>query len=133
MVTLSTGYGHRSHSPCWATVASLKEVITDLHSSDLLSNAKREVLEDFEINDMIFKEIADVLERRIYAFSASVALLVADEGLNDFLEARLPSAPVLRSGRIVSRVPPWPPLRLQILPSAQIGDNHAISENSSTG
>ncbi|KAJ4004734.1 hypothetical protein NW752_009602 [Fusarium irregulare] len=54
-------------TPDQFTVASLKWVIAGLHSSDLLSNEKREVLKDFETNDMILKEIADVLNMRINA------------------------------------------------------------------
>ncbi|KAJ4129288.1 hypothetical protein NW768_007824 [Fusarium equiseti] len=54
-------------TPNQFTVASLKWVIAGLHSSDLLSNEKREVLKDFETNDMILKEIADVLNMRINA------------------------------------------------------------------
>ncbi|KAI5458984.1 hypothetical protein BGZ63DRAFT_490837 [Mariannaea sp. PMI_226] len=46
---------------------NLRWVISSLQSSDLLSNEKREVLKDFEGNDVILKEIADVLNMRIGA------------------------------------------------------------------
>ncbi|CAJ0554364.1 Ff.00g128770.m01.CDS01 [Fusarium sp. VM40] len=60
----------RISTPDQFTVASLKWIIPGLHSSDLLSNEKREVLKDFESNDMILKEIADVLNMRINALDS---------------------------------------------------------------
>ncbi|KAF4959568.1 hypothetical protein FGADI_1635 [Fusarium gaditjirri] len=57
-------------TPNQFTVGSLKWIILGLHSSDLLSNEKREVLKDFESNDMILKEIADVLNMRISALES---------------------------------------------------------------
>ncbi|KAH7251540.1 hypothetical protein BKA59DRAFT_472207 [Fusarium tricinctum] len=60
----------RISTPDQFTVASLKWIIPGLHSSDLLSNEKREVLKDFESNDMILKEIADVLNMRINALNS---------------------------------------------------------------
>ncbi|RKL32158.1 hypothetical protein BFJ72_g10738 [Fusarium proliferatum] len=57
-------------TPNQFTVGSLKWIIPGLHSSDLLSNEKREVLKDFESNDMILKEIADVLNMRINALES---------------------------------------------------------------
>ncbi|EMT72868.1 hypothetical protein FOC4_g10004357 [Fusarium odoratissimum] len=57
-------------TPNQFTVGSLKWIIPGLHSSDLLSNEKREVLRDFESNDMILKEIADVLNMRINALES---------------------------------------------------------------
>ncbi|KAF9784274.1 hypothetical protein IL306_007489 [Fusarium sp. DS 682] len=57
-------------TPNQFTVGSLKWIIPGLHSSDLLSNEKREVLKDFESNDMILKEIADVLNMRINALDS---------------------------------------------------------------
>ncbi|CAF3448834.1 unnamed protein product [Fusarium graminearum] len=68
-------YSVSSHEACISTpdqftVASLKWTIAGLHSSDLLSNEKREVLKDFETNDMILKEIADVLNMRINALES---------------------------------------------------------------
>ncbi|KAM0200101.1 hypothetical protein ACHAPA_011780 [Fusarium lateritium] len=60
----------RISTPDQFTVASLKWIIPGLHSSDLLSNEKREVLRDFESNDMILKEIADVLNMRINALDS---------------------------------------------------------------
>ncbi|RBR27087.1 uncharacterized protein FIESC28_00159 [Fusarium coffeatum] len=62
-----SGFEGLISTPNQFTVASLKWVIAGLHSSDLLSNEKREVLKDFETNDMILKEIADVLNMRINA------------------------------------------------------------------
>ncbi|KAJ4246552.1 hypothetical protein NW762_013493 [Fusarium torreyae] len=65
-------YAHESRlsTPDQFTVGSLKWIIEGLHSSDLLSDEKREVLKDFETNDMILKEIADVLNMRINALSS---------------------------------------------------------------
>ncbi|KAG8666538.1 hypothetical protein FPOAC2_11653 [Fusarium poae] len=60
----------RISTPDQFTVASLKWVIAGLQSSDLLSNEKREVLKDFETNEMILKEIADVLNMRINALES---------------------------------------------------------------
>ncbi|KAK2678983.1 hypothetical protein RAB80_004164 [Fusarium oxysporum f. sp. vasinfectum] len=57
-------------TPNQFTVGSLKWIIPGLHSSDLLSNEKREVLKDFESNGMILKEIADVLNMRINALES---------------------------------------------------------------
>ncbi|KAF5025857.1 hypothetical protein F66182_2079 [Fusarium sp. NRRL 66182] len=57
-------------SPNQFSINSLKTVIQSLNSSDLLSDEKREVLRDFESNDMILKEIADVLNMRIGALSS---------------------------------------------------------------
>ncbi|RGP81653.1 hypothetical protein FLONG3_253 [Fusarium longipes] len=57
-------------TPNQFTVDSLRWVIAGLHSSDLLSNEKREVLKDFESNNMILKEIADVLNMRINALES---------------------------------------------------------------
>ncbi|KAH7117513.1 hypothetical protein EDB81DRAFT_818695 [Dactylonectria macrodidyma] len=48
-------------------IASLRWVIRGLHSSDLLSDEKREVLKDFESNAIILNEIADVLNMRMSA------------------------------------------------------------------
>lgn len=67
--SVSTHEAHIS-SPNQFTVSSLKWVIAGLHSSDLLSNEKREVLKDFGTNDMILKEIADVLNMRINALES---------------------------------------------------------------
>ncbi|KAH6979001.1 hypothetical protein EDB82DRAFT_506872 [Fusarium venenatum] len=60
----------RISTPDQFTVYSLKWVIAGLQSSDLLSNEKREVLKDFETNEMILKEIADVLNMRINALES---------------------------------------------------------------
>ncbi|RGP73863.1 hypothetical protein FSPOR_1557 [Fusarium sporotrichioides] len=60
----------RISTPDQFTVSSLRWVIAGLHSSDLLSNEKREVLKDFETNGMILKEIADVLNMRINALES---------------------------------------------------------------
>jgi predicted DNA-binding protein YlxM (UPF0122 family) len=57
-------------TPDQFTISSLTWIISGLHSSDLLSNEKREVLKDFESNDMILKEIADVLNMRINALES---------------------------------------------------------------
>ncbi|KAM0344145.1 hypothetical protein ACHAPU_007867 [Fusarium lateritium] len=57
-------------TPDQFTIANLKSLIPSLHASDLLSNDKREVLKDFEGNDMILKEIADVLNMRINALDS---------------------------------------------------------------
>ncbi|KAM5341457.1 hypothetical protein ACJ41O_014488 [Fusarium nematophilum] len=51
-------------------VSTLKWVIRGLHSSDLLSDEKREVLKDFESNSIILNEIADVLNMRISALGS---------------------------------------------------------------
>ncbi|KAH7129817.1 hypothetical protein B0J13DRAFT_132604 [Dactylonectria estremocensis] len=48
-------------------IYSLRWVIRGLHSSDLLSDEKREVLKDFESNTIILNEIADVLNMRMSA------------------------------------------------------------------
>ncbi|KAF4973149.1 hypothetical protein FSARC_493 [Fusarium sarcochroum] len=65
-------YAHEANisTPDQFTVTSLKWTIQGLHSSDLLSDEKREVLKDFETNDMILKEIADVLNMRINALGS---------------------------------------------------------------
>ncbi|KAM0548375.1 hypothetical protein ACHAO7_006802 [Fusarium culmorum] len=60
----------RISTPDQFTVDSLKWVIAGLYSSDLLSNEKREVLKDFETNDVVLKEIADVLNMRINALES---------------------------------------------------------------
>ncbi|KAF5667813.1 hypothetical protein FHETE_5582 [Fusarium heterosporum] len=60
----------RVSAPDQFTIAALKWIIPSLHASDLLSNEKREVLKDFENNDMILKEIADVLNMRINALDS---------------------------------------------------------------
>ncbi|KAF4430553.1 hypothetical protein F53441_13957 [Fusarium austroafricanum] len=57
-------------TPNQFTVGSLKWIIPGLHCSDLLSNEKREVLKDFQHNDMVLKEIADVLNMRINALDS---------------------------------------------------------------
>ncbi|KAF7556580.1 hypothetical protein G7Z17_g1325 [Cylindrodendrum hubeiense] len=51
-------------------IRSLKWVIQGLHASDLLSDEKREVLKDFEGNNIILNEIADVLNMRMSALSS---------------------------------------------------------------
>jgi hypothetical protein len=53
-------------------VTSLKWVIQGLHSSDLLSDEKREVLKDFEGNEILLREIADVLNMRMVALDSWV-------------------------------------------------------------
>lgn len=50
--------------------SSLKWIIRGLRSSDLLSNEKREVLKDFECNEILLREIADVLNMRINALDS---------------------------------------------------------------
>lgn len=47
--------------------STLRWIIKGLHSSDLLSDEKRAVLGDFESNEIILKEISDVLNMRIEA------------------------------------------------------------------
>ncbi|KAH7325621.1 hypothetical protein B0I35DRAFT_420835 [Stachybotrys elegans] len=49
---------------------SLKWVIRGLTTSDLLSDEKREVLKDFEGNEVLLNEIADVLNMRLNALSS---------------------------------------------------------------
>ncbi|KAM0275854.1 hypothetical protein ACHAQH_007326 [Verticillium albo-atrum] len=53
--------------PLQFTNSSLKWAITGLLGSDLLTNEKREVLQDFQGNNIILTEIADVLNMRIAA------------------------------------------------------------------
>ncbi|KAL6408375.1 hypothetical protein AUP68_08232 [Ilyonectria robusta] len=57
-------------TPNQFNIYSLRWVIQGLHSSDLLSDEKREVLKDFENNTIILNEIADVLNMRISALGA---------------------------------------------------------------
>ncbi|KAF2833078.1 hypothetical protein CC86DRAFT_338215 [Ophiobolus disseminans] len=49
------------------TVSTLRWVIQGLQASDLLPNEKREVLKDFLSNDVILREIGDVLSMRLAA------------------------------------------------------------------
>ncbi|CAM1504839.1 Fc.00g024300.m01.CDS01 [Cosmosporella sp. VM-42] len=60
----------RISTPNQFNVTSLKWIIRSLHSSDLLSDEKREVLKDFEGNNIILNEISDVLNMRISALSS---------------------------------------------------------------
>ncbi|KAJ3518584.1 hypothetical protein NM208_g14465 [Fusarium decemcellulare] len=57
-------------TPNQFTTSSLKWVIQGLHASDLLSDEKREVLKDFQSNNIILTEIADVLNMRISALGS---------------------------------------------------------------
>lgn len=57
-------------SPNQFNTTSLRWVIQGLCSSDLLSDEKREVLKDFEGNNVILNEIADVLNMRISALGS---------------------------------------------------------------
>lgn len=57
-------------TPDQFNISSLSWVIRGLRSSDLLSDEKRAVLKDFEGNDVILNEIADVLNMRISALSS---------------------------------------------------------------
>jgi hypothetical protein len=59
-------------APNQFNVTSLKWVIRNLCASDLLSDEKREVLQDFENNNIILSEIADVLNMRLSALSSWV-------------------------------------------------------------
>ncbi|PVI02013.1 hypothetical protein DM02DRAFT_613202 [Periconia macrospinosa] len=54
-------------APSPFTLHSLRWVIESLEASDLLPNEKREVLKDFLKNDIILKEVADVLNMRMSA------------------------------------------------------------------
>ncbi|CAI6021022.1 unnamed protein product [Clonostachys chloroleuca] len=60
----------RLSAPNQFNVTSLKWVIQSLYASDLLSDEKREVLKDFENNNIILSEIADVLNMRLGALSS---------------------------------------------------------------
>lgn len=51
-------------------INTLRWTIQGLYASDLLSDEKREVLKDFQGNDLILYEIADVLNMRISALSS---------------------------------------------------------------
>ncbi|KAM0424200.1 hypothetical protein ACHAPT_010571 [Fusarium lateritium] len=64
------GFESSLSTPNQFTVYSLGWVIKGLLSSDLLSDEKREVLRDFEGNNIILKEIADVLNMRISALGS---------------------------------------------------------------
>ncbi|KPM39397.1 hypothetical protein AK830_g7150 [Neonectria ditissima] len=57
-------------SPNQFNISTLRWVIRGLHSSDLLSDEKREALSDFEGNTVILHEIADVLNMRISALGS---------------------------------------------------------------
>ncbi|KAK7404027.1 hypothetical protein QQX98_010200 [Neonectria punicea] len=57
-------------TPNQFNIHTLRWVIRGLHSSDLLSDEKREALSDFEGNSVILNEIADVLNMRISALSS---------------------------------------------------------------
>ncbi|CAH0004312.1 unnamed protein product [Clonostachys byssicola] len=57
-------------APSQFNITSLKWVIQSLYASDLLSDEKREVLKDFENNNIILSEIADVLNMRLSALSS---------------------------------------------------------------
>lgn len=56
--------------PNQINTVNLRWVIRGLHSSELLSNEKREVLKDFESNSIVLHEIADVLNMRLSALSS---------------------------------------------------------------
>ncbi|KAF4989950.1 hypothetical protein FGRMN_8792 [Fusarium graminum] len=65
-----SSYEERILAPDQFNIATLRWIIKSLYASDLLSNDKREVLKDFESNDMVLKEIADVLNMRINALDS---------------------------------------------------------------